>query len=670
MSRPSLLIRGLVATAATGVAMLVSTGAASAIVVDVNPATQGATGAVGPTTFPADQANYYGVAMTQFPLNATGATGTTGSVNPDISTDTELLPHGIPTVVTSGAACSDPWLSSDLVLPSNGLCWHAGGSVMHGNETFALTWDPDRRYFATTKNYVETYLQNVASASGSLGSPYALTGQYADGTADAKDSTNLTGRAENASVYGGACVDFGSPGGYTCQFGNTTGTGAGNNYPNNGAGSCGSVLSGINQWNEGQGGLFYDVPNDACVTDGDIRGEINALATQFQGYEKTGYTPTVVVLTPPGVEVCLDQSGSLCSANGQPLHQTATGLAVDKGPYFCSYHAVENGIPYVVVPWVASWDTQLGCDDPGLSSIGSTPDLTQLATDAGQRLVSPLEQSQLSAIVNPDLNGWFSNTGLEMNDNDGCTALPALDTGQINGTSYQLQRMFNNAGLIETDPNALACTGNVLLTAQFVAPSTVNVNDLVEFDGSTTVSTLIVPRAGYAWSFGDGTTATGPSVSHTFAKPGTYTVTLTVTDRGGNTSTLTRTVTVLGSGTSTTPTSTLRARIQLQPSNLRTILRDGIPVVVSSTEPADGVTTISITRRTARKAHIHGKGNSIVVGRGTVSGLVAGTNIVRLHINRRMARKLKRLHGATLTVRVVLLAADRNSVAVDAAGQY
>lgn len=40
--------------------------------------------------------------------------------------------------------------------------------------------------------------------------------------------------------------------------------------------------------------------------------------------------------------------------------------------------------------------------------------------------------------------------------------------------------------------------------------------------------------AAYAWNFGDGSTATGPTVQHTFA-PGTYQVTLTVTDNEGAT---------------------------------------------------------------------------------------------------------------------------------------
>jgi DNA/RNA endonuclease G (NUC1) len=43
---------------------------------------------------------------------------------------------------------------------------------------------------------------------------------------------------------------------------------------------------------------------------------------------------------------------------------------------------------------------------------------------------------------------------------------------------------------------------------------------------------------GYAWSFGDGTTATGASVTHTYTQDGTYSVQLTITDNDGLTDTL------------------------------------------------------------------------------------------------------------------------------------
>lgn len=74
---------------------------------------------------------------------------------------------------------------------------------------------------------------------------------------------------------------------------------------------------------------------------------------------------------------------------------------------------------------------------------------------------------------------------------------------------------------------------------------TVNVGMSVAFDsGSSTDDIGIVS---YEWAFGDGITGTGEAIAHTYANPGTYTVTLTVEDAAGNTATDTMTVTVLSS---------------------------------------------------------------------------------------------------------------------------
>ena len=47
-----------------------------------------------------------------------------------------------------------------------------------------------------------------------------------------------------------------------------------------------------------------------------------------------------------------------------------------------------------------------------------------------------------------------------------------------------------------------------------------------------------------AWSFGDGSTASGSSPTHTYSTPGTYTVTTTVTDAVGNASSVSHQITV------------------------------------------------------------------------------------------------------------------------------
>ncbi|MDV7389980.1 PKD domain-containing protein, partial [Arthrospira platensis SPKY1] len=66
----------------------------------------------------------------------------------------------------------------------------------------------------------------------------------------------------------------------------------------------------------------------------------------------------------------------------------------------------------------------------------------------------------------------------------------------------------------------------------------------IHFDASATTAEHHASISTYAWNFGDGHTATGETVSHTFASAGTYSVQLTVTSSGGQTHSLTQPVTV------------------------------------------------------------------------------------------------------------------------------
>ncbi|MFT4050786.1 MAG: PKD domain-containing protein [Microbacterium sp.] len=94
-------------------------------------------------------------------------------------------------------------------------------------------------------------------------------------------------------------------------------------------------------------------------------------------------------------------------------------------------------------------------------------------------------------------------------------------------------------------------------TAAFTATT----DDLVAtFDGTSSTATSDRSIADYTWSYGDGTTGTGASSSHTYSAAGTYEVTLTVTDSAGLTNVATQEVTVLAPNVSPTASFTSDAQ--------------------------------------------------------------------------------------------------------------
>jgi subtilisin family serine protease len=66
------------------------------------------------------------------------------------------------------------------------------------------------------------------------------------------------------------------------------------------------------------------------------------------------------------------------------------------------------------------------------------------------------------------------------------------------------------------------------------------------FDASSSTDDGIIEK--YEWNFGDGTTGTGVTITHTYSTANTYNVTLTVTDNGGLTNSKSQNVTVKAKG--------------------------------------------------------------------------------------------------------------------------
>lgn len=638
--------------------LCIATSSAQAVVVDMS-----SLGQSNVSYNSSNRSGYYGVALLP------GTRSSLASTSPSIPT------------VSSGTPCSDPALTSDLAfLPSSSpLCWH-GGPIVGASETFAVTWDPDRSYWDGTKGFLEQFLRDVADGSGTFTSPYALTTQYTDGS----------GRAQNSSKYGGGCTDYGNPNNTsntntTCLFGSSIQTGPGYNYPSNGCVPSGSSFTYSPTLSS----------NTVCLTDAQLQGELQNVVPQtgMLNHVQPGYTPLVVMLLPPQVETCLNAAGTLCSANSAA------------GAKFCSYHGQVNiggtEVAYVVQPWSALTT----CDEPDVPQIKQGISPADLAKNVGYRLASPISQAEIAALVNPGMNGWFALNGAEINDNNGCvpegSGADTVTVGNSSQNPYYLQREFDNAAAITNDPNTyFGCAPDVILSPSFVVPSAIDQGENVVFDGSSTAATLLVPNANYQWDFGDGTAATGPSVVHSYATGGTYTVKLTVTDRGNNQVSVTQPVNVLGPDGLPVPTTTgnaptsagaattsgatnsgggtapgslsrLSVRLLLMPQGLRLALQSGIAIHVSSNQPVGGFAYVFIPKSAAKRAGIRaGRGTTVRIGRGTVGRIHSGTSALRLHLSRSIVSKLLRLKHVTLTVSFSLVSSSGERVNAVAAAHY
>ncbi|WP_028063915.1 PKD domain-containing protein [Solirubrobacter soli] len=132
-----------------------------------------------------------------------------------------------------------------------------------------------------------------------------------------------------------------------------------------------------------------------------------------------------------------------------------------------------------------------------------------------------------SSSLTPDLDTSLSLLDLAVDDEGNATALSRRWTSTRGTSFYGLETATFDAAPPRLDAVTVPSSGSAGAAIGMAATA------------SDRVSTPAI-----AWAFGDGARAAGPTVSHTYPVPGTYTVTITATDVVGNSASVERPIVI------------------------------------------------------------------------------------------------------------------------------
>ncbi len=267
------------------------------------------------------------------------------------------------------------------------MAYH-GGPIMSSNTNYALYWDPTGgpEYPAGYQSGINRYFEDLAHDSGGEQNTDSVLAQYGDEAGEF---------ASYNSHFGGALIDT-------------------DTYPANGC-SAASI----------------------CLTVEQLRAEITKYV-EAHGLP-IGLTHEYFLLTPPGVESCVEAAGHDCSAG-------------TKHAGYCSFHSyiatAQGTIIYANTPYMEGTNCDYGEEHPNNNPSDAT-------------LGGGLVHEHSESLTDPEFTAWYYETGKEKEEiADRCrTFKEATEYGEplgrapdgakynevINGDLYYYQQMWSNA---------------------------------------------------------------------------------------------------------------------------------------------------------------------------------------------------------------------------------
>jgi hypothetical protein len=364
---------------------------------------------------------------------------------------------------------------------------YSGGPVMPSNTNYAVAWNPSN-YTGTPfqtgyLSGVSQFFTDVAHDSGLHTNSDSVTTQYNDASGQV---------AAYNSSFGGSLTDT-AP------------------LPANG---CPATTGHI------------------CLTDAQLQTVLDSFLTSNN--LPRDLTHEYFLLTPPNVASCFDSAGAVCSANA------------DQHLAFCAYHGASSTSSSFLYANIPDLTGVRGCDPFVTFCPGSACDYPNSPADG---VLSAISHEHNESVTDPQPNNaWTdfgSSIGGEIGDkcnndahSDPNTVANLQPDGHdapfnetINGSHYWIQREWSN----QTSSCLDRFTSNGT-TASASFTESAGSGHAVTFDASGSSASGGV--AEYVWQFNDNPTlgqpqngtieTTSPTIAHTFARLGTYTVALTV----------------------------------------------------------------------------------------------------------------------------------------------